>query len=170
MLGRQLDYCNTRINNVSAYIKLSQGKESIIDEDMFDYLNQWKWHVRNGYAARTMEGSRNQGLIFMHRLIAGTKKGMETDHINRNTLDNRRSNLRNCTKSQNQANSKLRSDNSSCFRGVHWDKVNRKYRSSIRFSGKRICLGCFDDPGDAARAYDDAAKKYFGEFANLNFK
>lgn len=112
--------------------------------------------------------------ISMHRLIMNTPDGMDTDHINRDKLDNRRENLRVCTTSQNTANSKKQSVNTSGFKGVfsiEGAKGNaKKWKSKIEVKGSSIYLGSFNTAQEAAKAYDNAAVKYFGEFAKLNFQ
>src|SRR3990167_9749261 len=99
-------------------IRLNKGQSAIVDDDVFDYLNQWKWYFNNqGYAVRRPyikgSGRKNQKCmtIHMHRLVNNTPNGMQTDHINRNKLDNRRENLRNVTDQQNKFNLPTRVDN-----------------------------------------------------------
>jgi hypothetical protein len=111
----------------------------------------------------------------MHHIILKLQPGEEGDHINRNTLDNRRENLRRATHSQNCCNQRvLKASNTSGFksitkawaRGRHYER----WRVRIAFNGKRIHIGYFRSPEVAARAYDEAAKKYHGQFAQLNFQ
>ena len=90
------------------------------------------------------------------------------DHVNRNPADNRIANLRECSHSQNCMNKGQRTDNTSGFKGVHWDKESRKWRVYIEIGEKRIHIGRFDSINNAARAYNIAVIKYFGEFAELN--
>ena len=93
---------------------------------------------------------------------------MVVDHINSDSLDNRRSNLRVCTVSQNNMNSAIGRNNKSGYKGVSWDKTNKKWRAGIKAKGKSVSLGSFNSKKDAARAYNEAAKKAYGEFAKLN--
>ena len=151
-------------------IPLTQGKIAIVDDEDFEWLNQWKWaYHHSGYAVRTIYiASRNRKQISMHRLINGTPDGIETDHINHNRLDNRRGNLRNCTHLQNQHNFSMPKSNTSGYKGVDWHKPNHKWRAQIKFHGKKIHIGFFKNIGDAASAYETKAKELFGEFMNGN--
>ena len=158
---------------MSKQIQLSQGKVAIVDDEDFEYLNQWKWYaVKDGstfYAVRNSSrllGKR--GIIKMHRVIMSTPEGLHVDHRNRNGLDNRKVNLRNCHSFENQMNKGKTLRNSSGFKGVSWDKGNSKWISFIRYNGKSYNLGRFDSKIDAAKAYNKAAIHYFGEFASLN--
>jgi len=154
-------------------IPLTQNKFAIVDDDMFEYLNQWKWYARKGgntfYAVRNVGKYLNQKKIHMHRQIMNAQEGQEIDHINHNALDNRRTNLRTCTRAQNQHNRKINRNSTSKFKGVYWNKVRRKWQARVSLNGKRPYLGSFNNELDAAKAYDKKAKELFGEFANLNF-
>lgn len=105
----------------------------------------------------------------MHRLIMNTPDHLVCDHINHNGIDNRKQNLRNCTKKQNRANSRSLAKSSSKYKGVCWDKSCKKWCAYIKNNDKRTHLGYFEDEAEAARAHDRAAKKIRGEFAALNF-
>jgi hypothetical protein len=109
----------------------------------------------------------------MHRLLVEVNLGQEVDHINGNGLDNRKENLRVCTKSQNLGNQKKTKlyggvATSSKYKGVSWDKRVQKWVAKIGINGKRVYLGLFEDEEKAAEAYNKAALEYFGEFALLN--
>lgn len=110
----------------------------------------------------------NHKQINIHNLILVKKDGLMIDHINRNTLDNRKCNLRYATYSQNSINRKLQKNNTSGYRGVHWFKITKKWKAKITCNKKRIYLGYYKSKIEAAKAYNKAAKKYFGEFAVLN--
>jgi len=149
-------------------IPLSQGKFALVDDDMFDYLMQWKWSYRHGYAYRK-KGMPSRDNIHMHRVIMNTPDGMQTDHINGDGLDNRRANLRICTDVENKRNKGLISSNTSGYKGVSWNAPRKQYQAYIKVNNKVIFLGRYPEPESAGHAYDEAAKKYFGEFARLNF-
>jgi len=105
----------------------------------------------------------------LHKVIA-MRKGLkgEIDHHDQNSLNNKRNNLRPCTRSQNLANGRRQSNNTSGFRGVSWHEGGGKWRAYITVNGKRKHLGLYCYKTTAARAYNKAAVKYFGEFAVLN--
>jgi ribosomal 50S subunit-recycling heat shock protein len=149
-------------------IQLTQGKVALVDDEDYEYLNQWKWHIHNSrgyyYAARNING----GKLFMHRAIIKPTKDVFIDHVNRLTLDNTKINLRICTKAENCRNRKISTLNTSGYKGVAYIKNLNKYRATIRFNNKQMHLGYYIIPIDAARAYNEAAIKFHGEFANLN--
>lgn len=151
-------------------IKLTRNKFTIIDDESYCYFENHSWHVtKQGYVARRYTYAKGKTkIILIHRIIMNCPSGLMVDHINRNSLDNRKSNLRICNKSQNAANSKIASNNTSGYRGVKWSKIGKKWMSSIRVMGKDIYLGYFFNKLDAARTYNKAAEKYFGKFAYLN--
>jgi len=147
-------------------IQLTQGKVTIVDDDMYDYLNQWKWYYNGRYAQRQQwMGNGKEKNIHMSRLIMNAPDDMQVDHINHDKLDNRRSNLRICTGSQNCANTRKHSTNISGIKGVSWDKINNKWVARMSYQRKYINLGRYTNLDDAAEAYANGAKKYFGEFA-----
>lgn len=135
-----------------------------VDDEDYVWLSKWKWSYNGKYAHRNVIGNKN---ILMHRLIIGAEKGEVVDHINLDKLDNRRSNLRKCTNSDNQHNSGLRKDNATGYKGVH--KSGRRWIAQIMLNSQVIYLGAYKTPEEAAKKYDAAARQYFGEFARTNF-
>ena len=153
-------------------IPLSQGKFVLVDDDDFDYLNQWKWHYKScGYAVRNSRLSDNMckdKLILMHRVIMGTPDGLEVDHINRNKLDNQKFNLRNVNSQQNKMNKSPQSNGKSQYKGIYWHNQRKKWVAKIKAEGRQISLGLYHKEADAALAYNLAAIKYFGDYAYIN--
>jgi hypothetical protein len=157
-------------------IPLGEGKFTIVEPGDFYEVNRFNWCAKeNGprtYAVRLVADLHNRTKILsMHREIMGAPAGMLVDHRNRDTLDNRRENLRLATHSQNQFNKgKTSRKTTSRFIGVFFEKYSGRWVARTTVEGKRIWLGRFDNEIDAARVYDEAAKKYHGEFAQLNFQ
>jgi hypothetical protein len=148
-------------------ISLSRGLVALVDDDDYEWLGQWKWcsFFKNDgppYAARTEQG-RN---IFMHRLIMSAPPRQIIDHRNKNTLDNTRSNLRFASEAQNSAN-RRKISNAKPYKGIFRNKL--RWQARVEVNHKGIYLGSYRTPEEAARAYDRAAREYFGDFAQLNF-
>lgn len=153
-------------------IKLTQGKYAIVDDRDYEELNKFSWHYAGGYARRNKRLSNGKRrIVFMHRELMNTPSGYETDHINGNRLDNRRSNLRVVTKSQNQRNAIARKGTSK-YKGVSFHKTKRHktgyWIARIQVDGKVNRLGYFKSEVDAAKAYNEAAIKHYGIYAKLN--
>ena len=152
-------------------IPLTQGKAAIVDNEDFEELNKYKWSCTHtcglNYAVRGNPDSKPRHLR-MHREILNTPVDMDTDHINGNGLDNRKSNLRICTHTENMLNCKPRGGTSP-YIGIGWSVCHKKWHARIRSKGKQVHLGFFKDESKAARAFDTAAIKLRGEFARLNF-
>ena len=153
-------------------IKLTQGKVALINNEDFEFINQFKWYIydnygRNFYAICSTH--KPDKTIFMHRLIMNVSDfKIQIDHKDRNGLNNQRFNLRTCTSSQNAMNRKKIKNCSSKFKGVHWNKQKKKWRSVVEIDNKKKHLGYFDNEIEAAKTYNKAATKYFREFARLN--
>jgi hypothetical protein len=144
-----------------------------VDQDDYAMVSKWRWHVSSGsrtlYATRNLHyrnGAHHQ--TSMHRMLMLPDPGLEVDHSNGNGLDNRRANLRTCTKRDNVRNQAPRGGASS-YKGVHWHKRERVWHGRISYDGRLHHLGGFRDEIDAALAYDLAAIREFGEFARTNF-
>ena len=151
-------------------IPLTKGQHAIVDGEDFEFLSRHKWTAlqkKNTFYAYRQPAS---GHIYMHRLLTNCPPGLDVDHVNGNGLDNRKSNLRICTRAQNLHNARCRrTGKTSRYKGVCWNRDLRKWMSSIRHNGKLVYVGFFLDEMTAARAWDEAAIKYRGEFARLNF-
>lgn len=147
-------------------IKLTKNQFSIIDDGLFQYLNKFKWSCQKGikYAGRRLDNK----IVLLHRLIINAPKGLEVDHINGNGLDNRIENLRICTASENRKNHKLLKTNKSGFNGVSWSKQENKWVVCISLKNKTFHAGSFLDKNEAAKKYNELAKKHYGNFARLN--
>lgn len=155
-------------------IELTQGKFAIVDDEDFDFLNQWKWAAakrRNTwYAIRTdcSLGKMNSKSILMHRLIMSAGKGKLIDHKDQFGLNNQKINLRESTHSQNSANRKAYKNSTSKYLGVGWNKEKKKWQAQITINYRRIHLGYFNQEEEAANVYNIKALEFFGEFSMLN--
>jgi len=143
---------------------------AIVDQDDYQKLAGYPWQLYenksgNLYAVRFDNGRS----IKMHRVIMNAPPGKIVDHRNHEGLDNTKRNLRFATISQNNCNVKRTKNCSSKYKGVCRRKGRNKWHACISYNCKKIHLGYFDNEEDAARAYDEAAKVYHGNFAMLNF-
>jgi len=158
-----------RIEGDIAYVPLTQGYEAIIDASdvhLVENHNWWAEVKQWGVSAARSIREPYKTNIYMHRVIMNAPAGSEVDHKDHNTLNNRRSNLRFCTSTQNSQNTRLRCDNTSGYKGVSWCKLNNKWKAQIAANGANRYIGLFDCPKKAHEAYIKAAKKHFGEFFN----
>jgi len=148
-------------------IKLRKGQYALVDDEDFEYLNQYRWHLSDGGYARRSQHIRvdtNQyksQIIRMHRIINQTPEGLYTDHINRNKLDNRRFNLRTVNKSLNSINRDKPKNNQSGYKGVYWDTWSKKWRAELKINYKKVTLGRYAKLQDAVRARKEGEKKYY---------
>lgn len=144
----------------------NSDKIVLVDDCRYAELRPYGWNLsKKGYAQAWIGGRT----VLMHRLVANAQPGVPVDHENRNRLDNRESNLRVATRSQNGANQGKRPGCSSQYKGVHHRRGRGRWEAGIEVEGKHIYLGQHDTEVDAALAYDVAARQHFGEFAELNF-
>lgn len=148
---------------------------ALVDDDDYERIISFgKWRAMRGkttlYAVRWVLVGRHKKIHMMHRAVMGLnpERFPSVDHINHNGLDNRKSNLRVCTNSENGRNKSAQGNNASGYKGVSWKGRDKRWRATIRAMGKHIHLGTFDTPEAAADAYDKAALKYHGEFARTN--
>jgi hypothetical protein len=154
-------------------IYLGEGEWTIVEPGDYYWLNKYNWCLldkgQQKYARRILYDPK-AGItsVSMHREIMKPPKYKLIDHRNGNGLDNRRDNLRPATRSENMYNRrKTKSKTTSSFIGIYFD--GKKWRASIKYSGKKLCLGSYINEIDAAKAYDAAARKHHREFARLNF-
>lgn len=148
-------------------IRISKGMYTIVDDEDFEFLSQFRWCARgrnDRYYARCYQRNVPRG-IGMHKMLLNPPPGFGVDHINRDTLDNRRSNLRIATVGQNNFNKWTKKK----FKGVFWRKDKNRWAATIGANRKTYHLGYFKSDIDAALAYDEAARNLHGEFAYLNF-
>lgn len=150
-------------------IPLSQGKVAIVDDEDFEYLDQWEWCFLDGYAVRLTKNGGKQ--VRMHRLLNKTPDGLQCNHIDGKRLNNQKYNLRDGTHSQITWSRGSLKGSSSKYKGVSLinNKYSGKWIAKICHCGQRFHLGIFINEEDAAIVYDYAAKEKFGEFARLNF-
>lgn len=156
-------------------IELTQGFITFVSEAGYEKVKDFKWCAhkmrRRIYATRygPRANSKSGPLIYMHRVLLDAPKGMQVDHINGNGLDNREENLRVVSNAQNQqAFQRKRRGCASIFRGVTWHKCLKKWMAKIEYRSRTVYLGVFEFEQDAARAYNEAAKNFFGAFASPN--
>lgn len=145
------------------FIPLNTGEEAIADIDMLSTLMRYRWHSVKGYVVAFLRGK----CVRMHRIVLADDASPEIDHKNRNKLDNRRSNLRPATRSQNAFNFGMLPTNTSGMRGVCWHKRSKKWIAQSRLNGRIIHLGYYEKMEEAQAAYWRFNKEKRGEFANF---
>lgn len=146
-------------------IKVKNSSEAIVDNKDYKYLKTFSWHLTSGYPATKKKGVYER----MHRKILNLKNSKLTvDHIDGNKLNNTRKNLRICSARQNSFNKGMSKNNTSGYKGVYWFKRDKLWVAGIGYNKKTYNLGRFKNKHDAAKAYNNAAVKYFGKYAKLN--
>jgi hypothetical protein len=151
-------------------IQLTQDKVALVDDYWYDYLMQWSWYCRHDAKSKTFYAARgsHQKTIFMHRVIMTTPDTLEVNHIDFDGLNNQAYNLENVTHAQNTQHRQMSRGNTSGYVGV--TKCRNSWHAALMANGVLIYLGSHKTKEDAAKSYDDAAIKYFGERAFVNFK
>ncbi len=152
-------------------IPLSKGKTALVSDEDFKYLSRFKWYAGHTnpwqwYAYRNAWVAGRKTMLTMHRHIMGSPRGMDVDHRDGDGLNNTRENLRICTRSENLQNRKLNANNTSGYRGVL--KYKNRWLVQMTIAGKRRRLGLFATAEEAAQAYNEAARRHYGQFARLN--
>lgn len=160
-------------------ITLTKGKVALVDDEDFEWLSRWKWRsnkCKNGHYAIRWGNWKTGEMWNMHRLIMKTPKHLEVDHINGDGLDNRKENLRNCTRAQNARNHSFSVRNSTGYKGVQFDsrpgRIRRWYATTtMTVDGKKkhLSFGYHMTAIEAAKAYDKGVSKLWGEYAKTNF-
>ena len=154
-------------------IPLTQGQVAIVDDVDYEFLMQWKWCANNHKgtyrAMRNTSASKSAKSVshYMHRVIA-ERMGIlapSIDHKDRDTMNNRRSNLRAATVSQQNHNQGRRRDNTSGYKGVYWSKPHKKWRPYVTDQGRKHYFGLFDDPAEAYEAYKKKKLELAGKFS-----
>lgn len=164
-------------------IHLTKGRFSLVDDEDYERVNQFKWHAnekypgcfyayRKAWIPSEIRTSKIKGLIYhgyyktipMHRFIMNEPQNMEIDHIDGNGLNNQKNNLRLATHQQNMMNNRVRKTNKVGVAGICWDKANSKWRAFIQYKGKSYKLGRFTNIADAIKARKDKEKELFGDF------
>ena len=150
----------------TAYGSIPDGTEFCIDADMVDIIKDKNFYrCRQGYGNEYLTDCRG---IKLHDYLYSHKEGFEIDHINLNTFDNRRCNIRYCTHQQNQINQPLQKNNTSGVSGVSWYAPRRKFRARIKIAQVEIHLGYYRTFEEAVQARNVGMECMFGEFGRYN--
>ncbi len=140
---------------------------ALVDDEDHDAIMQHNWfYTGGGYAARSVRVNGTSKTIYMHRVINDTPKGLHTDHINGDKLDNRRENLRSATRSQNKINAPAPRNNRSGYKGVSFHAKTGTWQAHIGNGNKNKTLGYFKTPEEASEAYQEASLKIYGDFTH----
>jgi hypothetical protein len=148
--------------------KISGGESVIVDKDDLKIVSRYKWHPLRGKHTTYAQAKINGKMKLMHRVILSPDSSQLIDHINHNGLDNRRSNLRKVTSSQNNMNARISKNNKSGIKGVHWKTSHKSWRAVIDYNGKQIGLGYFKDINKAKEAREIAVRKYHKEYGHIS--
>jgi hypothetical protein len=166
--GIHLTTANSVICFSMRTIRCTTGEDTIVDDWNYDYFSQFNWHIQHGYVFR----NSSNGVVYMHREVlhlVGHADFETADHIDNNSLDNRKANLRPATYSQNNQNRGLISTNRSGYTGVRWRAQRRKWVPRVDSNGRTTDLGHFEDLLEAIKVRDIAALHcYDAEFIVLN--
>ena len=150
-------------------INLTQGKIALVDDADYELAKTHKWCARKSrnlyYASAKISGKN----VSLHAFLLASPKNSEIDHVDGNGLNNQRLNLRICSHMENMANQKQHRDSKSPYKGISRAQHCDRWAAQLFFQGRKLYLGLFKDPIDAAKAYDAKAKELFGSFARLNF-
>ena len=145
----------------------NNGVQFQVSDEWFAVLSRYTWtadwrpKVRSWRAHTRIDGHR----VYMQRLVAGAQPGQEVDHVDHDETNNEDTNLRLCTHAENVANARKRRGTTSRYKGVYWEKERAKWAAEMRGpDNKWHRIGRFDDEKEAARAYEEAARKRWGEF------
>jgi len=170
-----LEKLYAELEKTARVIPLTLGQFALIDAEDYDRVSAYSWRAMRdettgGWRAHTTvyDGDGKRHDLQMSQFIMNAQPGEQVDHRLHDTLDNRKTNLRRCTQAQNNFNQRPRRG-TSAYKGVSWEKRRCKWRAQIEYNYRNRFIGNFSDEVDAARAYDAAAREYFGEFAYLNF-
>lgn len=140
---------------------------TMVDDEDFERVNVFEWHLNDkGYAVRRPHHPKKT--IRLHRFIMNPTSRQQIDHVDGNKLNNQKYNLRLCNNAENMRNRGKYRRNQSGYKGVWWHTQIGRWAANLRLNGKTVHLGIFDNKKEAAKAYNQAAIKYFGAFANLN--
>jgi hypothetical protein len=148
-------------------ITMTNGVRTIVDDDMHEMYGKYNWtqHTK-GFACRSMKMEGKWKTVFLHRLVMNVPQGKEVDHINGDRLDNKKSNLRICSREDNAKNRMKRYDSQQPFKGIRLRKG--RWEVNLQCDKKAYYLGRYNTAIEAAKVYDKYAKKYFGQFARFN--
>lgn len=153
---------------------IKASRACFVDDEDYEMLKNRKWsengngYPRNGFTNRILNPNKQQIFVMMHRVIMWSPDGMVIDHIDGNKLNNQKKNLRVCSPTDNKRNRGMSRRNTSGYKGVYWQRANKKWYAAINTDERFLNVGSFENKEDAARAYNAAASKYHGEFAKLN--